>query len=103
MTARDWPKGPGRDSLVQRRKEESGVSLEQARAPVKESLGLELDQGQEQEPEPEQGQEQEQEIGGKQQEQGQGQQPQGAGEGLDMASELEWLVLKVWVLLDRSL
>ena len=75
MTARDWPKGPERGSLVQRRKEGSGVSPEQARALGKENLGLELDQEQEQE----------QELEGKQQEkepepeqgqgQGQGQEP----------------------------
>ena len=31
------------------------------------------------------------------------QRPQGVGEELDMASEVEWLVLKVRLLLDRSL
>ena len=65
MTARDWPKGPERDSLVQRRKEASGVSPEQARAPGKENLALEQEQeleGKQQEQEPEQ----EQELEGKQ-------------------------------------
>ena len=96
MTARDWPKGPGQDSLVQRRKEQPGVSLERAPAQEKGSLGLELEPEQEQQ---ERGQ-QEQEPGGKQQEpepepeQGQEQQPQGVGEELDI-SEVEWLVLKV--------
>lgn len=87
MTARDWPKEPGQDLLVQRRKEESGVPPELAQALEKESLGLEL--------------EPEQELGEKQEEQER--QPQGVGEELDMASEVEWLLLKVLVLLDRSL
>ena len=61
MTARDWPKGPGQDLLVQLQKEESGVSPERTQALEKEGLGLEL--------------EPEQELGEKQQEQKQEQQP----------------------------
>lgn len=118
MTALDWPKEPGQDSLVKLLTEESGVSPELARVLEKESLGLELEReqeqelvGKQQEPEQKKEQEKEQELVGKQREQEQkkgqekekGKEPQGAWEGLDMASEVEWLVLKVRVLLDRSL
>lgn len=119
MTALDWPKEPDQDLLVKLLKEESGVSPELARVLEKESLGLELEKEQEkeqelvgkqreqeqkkgqekeQEKEPEQKKEQEKEKGKEQ-----GKEPQGAWEGLDMASEVEWLVLKVRVLLDRFL
>lgn len=80
MTALDWPKEPGQDSLVKLPKEESGVSPELARVLEKESLGLELGREQEQEQElvgkqqePEQKKEQEKEKGKEQ-----GKEPQGA-------------------------
>lgn len=102
MTALDWPKEPGQDSLVKLLKKESGVSPELARVLEKESLGLELEReqrqelvGKQREQEQKKGQEKEK---GKEQEK----EPQGAWEGLDMASEVEWLVLKVGVLLDKS-
>ena len=62
MTARDWPRGPGQDSLAQRRKEESGVLPEQERTLEKESLVLEFEPEQELE-----GKQQVQELEGKQQ------------------------------------